>query len=648
MSVTVYEAKRISELPEGGAVNAGTDTFLATRNGESVKVSLGSAAENNTDDFITIDSLEATNEVIGVLSDSVAYTTSPVGKMVAVGDSLIGNNMLGSGKVPGSTSGYESTKMQIGFLNWFQALYNYPFYTFAAARGVSATITGLLRTRGWCKGIPSERTYGVLSRLNDIVAECPDVVFLTIGTNDIRDATVNLEQIKGNIQEILDRLFNTGATVWMTTIPPRNSFGGGALMFSSAQEAMRLALNNWMRSLPDFYRNQLVLLDWEDVLLDNNTGELNVNYTYDGLHFNSLGCYTIAKHVIRPKFEEIYGTGVKWNSYPSTFDATYSPYGNLLTNPTFTGTSGTLVTATGTMPTSWRVEHLDDSSNDKAGTGIVCSIVEKADWNGDLKSFINAEVTSNGAYTLSDNEARWIIRNSSNVTSNIAIGDYVEGYIDVYMDPTTLGGNPIRSVRLEVQDKLSGNNQNNRMFGLRVTSSTVGQPDYYRDYMPDGLIHLILKIDPIQLRSTTGISFRIYIDVDRTVAGTRNIQIGCPVLHKVQTVDEERVQVRRMVFHEYKGDGIIVVPKGAALKDIYYQNTTANAITGGLRIGTTAGGTDVVTAHAVSANETGHIPAASFSKRFFSITANTPLYISAVTAWNSASLTLIATFEELI
>ena len=128
---------------------------------------------------------------------------------------------------------------------------------------------------------------------------------------------------------------------------PRNSFNSGALMFSTTQETMRLALNNWMRALPTFYRNQLVLLDCEEVLLDENTGELDTRYTYDGLHLNSLGAYVVAKHVVGPKFEEIYGQGPKWTAYPKDYDATYSPYGNLLTNSTFTGTGGSLVTATG-------------------------------------------------------------------------------------------------------------------------------------------------------------------------------------------------------------------------------------------------------------------------------------------------------------
>lgn len=650
MSVTVYDAKKITELADGGVVNTATDKLLVSRGGTSYQASLGSAAANDTDDFITINALEATNDALGVISDAAAYTLGTVGKMVAVGDSLIGNHMLGSGKVSGSTSGYQTVKTQIGYLNWFQALYNYPFSTFAAHRGVSATTTGMLRTRGWCKGIPSERTYGTLSRLNDIVVEKPNVVFLTIGTNDIRDSGAELEQIKGNIQEILDRLFACGTTVWMTTVFPRNSFDSGALMFSTAQETMRLALNNWMRALPTFYRNQLILLDCEEVLLDEDTGELDTRYTYDGLHLNSLGAYVVAKHVVGPKFEEIYGQGPKWTAYPKDYDATYSPYGNLLTNSTFTGTGGSLVTATGVVPTSWRAEDLDDSSNDTVGTSLVCSIVTEADMNGDNKTFANLEFTSDGAYTTSDKEARWIFRNSSNVTSNISIGDYVEGYIDVYLYPTSLGSNPIRSVRLEVQDKLSGNNQNNKMFDSRITSGTVGSGDYYRDYMPDdtGPLHLVLKVDPVQLRSTTGISFRVYVDVDRTVAGTRAIAVGAPVLKKVQTVDEEKVQVRRLVFHEIEGDNILVIPKGAALKSIYYLNTTANAITGGIRIGTTAGGTDIVTAHAIAGNAVGHIPDSSILKRFYSITTNTPIYLSAVTAWNSASLTLIVTFEELI
>lgn len=83
-----------------------------------------------------------------------------------------------------------------------------------------------------------------------------------------------------------------------------------------------------------------------------------------------------------------------------------------------------------------------------------------------------------------------------------------------------------------------------------------------------------------------------------------------------------------------------IVPAGWAIDDIFIMNSTANVITGGVKIGTTNGGIDVVIALAVGANFVGHIPEATMLKRFFSDTADQTLYIQAVTLWNSASLNL--------
>ena len=84
--------------------------------------------------------------------------------------------------------------------------------------------------------------------------------------------------------------------------------------------------------------------------------------------------------------------------------------------------------------------------------------------------------------------------------------------------------------------------------------------------------------------------------------------------------------------------GSFNVPAGYAIQYVFIQNTTANAITGGLKFGTTAGGTDVVAAQAVGANAILSVLSADITKRIFSRTAPQTVYFTAVTAWNSASV----------
>lgn len=82
------------------------------------------------------------------------------------------------------------------------------------------------------------------------------------------------------------------------------------------------------------------------------------------------------------------------------------------------------------------------------------------------------------------------------------------------------------------------------------------------------------------------------------------------------------------------------IPANCYIDSIFIENTTANAVTGGVRIGTTDGGTDVVIALAVGANAILVIPAATLLKQVFSTSAPQTLYIQTVTLWNSASLTI--------
>lgn len=81
------------------------------------------------------------------------------------------------------------------------------------------------------------------------------------------------------------------------------------------------------------------------------------------------------------------------------------------------------------------------------------------------------------------------------------------------------------------------------------------------------------------------------------------------------------------------------VPIGTQLISVQMSETTlTQSITGGIRIGTAAGGTDVVVAQAVAAGAKLVITDATLLKRVFSVSADTPLFIEAVTNWNGASL----------
>lgn len=84
-------------------------------------------------------------------------------------------------------------------------------------------------------------------------------------------------------------------------------------------------------------------------------------------------------------------------------------------------------------------------------------------------------------------------------------------------------------------------------------------------------------------------------------------------------------------------NGTIVVPANHMLVGMVVFNSTANAVTGGVKIGTTSGATDVMVALAVGANA---LVVGAPLKQIFSQSVDQTLFIQAVVSWNSANITV--------
>ena len=107
----------------------------------------------------------------------------------------------------------------------------------------------------------------------------------------------------------------------------------------------------------------------------------------------------------------------------------------------------------------------------------------------------------------------------------------------------------------------------------------------------------------------------------------------------------ESIQRRKVRVFAAAAAGTLVVPANCAIDRIYVKNRTANAVTGGLKFGTSAGATDLVAAGAVTASGvnafTASIPAIGQG-------ADRTVYYDAVTAWNGASVDIVVTYTKLI
>ena len=101
------------------------------------------------------------------------------------------------------------------------------------------------------------------------------------------------------------------------------------------------------------------------------------------------------------------------------------------------------------------------------------------------------------------------------------------------------------------------------------------------------------------------------------------------------------VEGKRLV--RLTANGTITLPAGILLRRIYFRNRTANAVTGGIRVGTSAAGTQVVTAQAVAASA---IVSVLPTIENYQVAAQT-LFVEAVTAWNSADVDVVVIYEEI-
>ncbi|KJC51076.1 hypothetical protein UP09_03250 [Bradyrhizobium sp. LTSP885] len=91
--------------------------------------------------------------------------------------------------------------------------------------------------------------------------------------------------------------------------------------------------------------------------------------------------------------------------------------------------------------------------------------------------------------------------------------------------------------------------------------------------------------------------------------------------------------------------GTVVVPQGASVVAVYVRSKNANAVTGGIKVGTTLGGTDVLAAGAVAGSA---LATFFLTNGFPSAVGDRTLYIDAVTAWNSASLDIAVEYVVLV
>jgi lysophospholipase L1-like esterase len=138
------------------------------------------------------------------------------------------------------------------------------------------------------RGIAADNTFGVLDRLDDVIALQPSKLFLEIGINDISQS-IPLDLIVKNIISIVTRVKSKSprTVVYVVSILPTNDNVKEEYpeVFHKNEEAN--TVNNKLREKSK--ANHFVFLDLNKELRDKD-GKLKEEYAEaDGLHLNANG-----------------------------------------------------------------------------------------------------------------------------------------------------------------------------------------------------------------------------------------------------------------------------------------------------------------------------------------------------------------------
>lgn len=546
-------------------------------------------------------------------------------RLMAIGDSNVQRNMIGS--LTG-TNGYNSAYRAIGFISWMNVLLNNPFSHVSYFRGSNSF------NRGDNKGISGDTTEGVLARLGrDIIAEKPTDVLVYIGANDIAQGT-NKDVILNNIITICERIMRVNANIILCTIAPRNHIVGSG--YSAAADLDRLYINGKLTNFANSYRGKISLVDLSAIGVYNvDRYILPANYTNDGVHLNKLGALTAFNSYLKPVIASILGPLPMPRNIPGAYDGTLALYGNILTNPDYTGTAGTLGSGiTGTVPDSWR------SLRSGTGPSSVASVVSTTDWNGTTRNFIQHVISSAAGGAAGDYvDTRHYAAASDLFTTGSVLGEWYTGEVEMIVDPVSSGANILNEIALRIVDTDGDDSYSSCFYVNDVT--------YPTEKMPDGSFRLILRTPPLQCRGTTGFNFSVRAYIDGTATGSRTIRFGAPVFRRIPRVALELIRMKNSGVFSLGAASFIAIPPRFLLENIVIENTTANAITGGLKFGTTVGGADIVSAIAVGANANVSTKPSDLLSVPVSLTNSQLICVDAVTAWNSASVNIYLIGKEI-
>lgn len=148
------------------------------------------------------------------------------------------------------------------------------------------------------RGISGDITFGVIARLDKILAHKPQRIFLMIGVNDLKRGVPN-EVIIRNYKRIVAQIAKDSpkAKVYLQSVLPVNT---SALIepFKKVENGNIVALN---RALKQIARDhQMTYVDLWEVLAEE--GELKKEFTPDGIHLKPIAYLHWARYLLDKKY----------------------------------------------------------------------------------------------------------------------------------------------------------------------------------------------------------------------------------------------------------------------------------------------------------------------------------------------------------
>lgn len=204
-----------------------------------------------------------------------------------------------------------------------------------------------------------------------------DVFVISVGTNDVNNVSsaTQITTFKTSMTSMFTELLAAGKFLIVCSIPIRNAN-------TTNQRKALHAMNRWLED-QCFASPSMYFADITTPITDTANGNWRSGYSSDNIHPINAGADAMGKAVA-----DVIGlmplTGPYMSGYDDVYDATYNPYGNILSTAgmaVMNGTSGTAGTgASGSFATGWTCNRFSGSAMTLTGSKVARTDGVPGDW----------------------------------------------------------------------------------------------------------------------------------------------------------------------------------------------------------------------------------------------------------------------------